>query len=63
MRDTVLYTSMSLDGYLADENGGVNWLVGDGSDPQNPGSYEDFFKSIDTIILGNTTYEQITKEL
>lgn len=63
MRDTVLYTSMSLDGYLADENSGVNWLVGDGSDPQNPGSYEDFFKSIDTIILGNTTYEQITKEL
>lgn len=44
MRDTVLYISMSLDGYLADENGGVDWLVGDGSDPQNPGSYEDFLK-------------------
>ena len=28
MRKTVLYIAMSLDGYIADENGGVGWLEG-----------------------------------
>lgn len=26
MRKTILYIAMSLDGYIADENGGVGWL-------------------------------------
>ena len=28
MRKTVLYIAMSLDGYIADENGDVGWLEG-----------------------------------
>ena len=31
MGKTVLYLAMSVDGYIADEQGGVGWLTGDGS--------------------------------
>ena len=37
MRRIVLYIAMSLDGYIADRDGGVAWLAGDGSSPDHPG--------------------------
>ncbi len=63
MRKIHIYVAMSLDGYLADSNGGVSFLEGDGSDKDNAGSYPSFIESVDTIILGNTTYKQIVEEL
>ncbi len=63
MRKIVLYIAMSLDGYIADTHGGVGWLGGDGSDADNPGSYPSFIESVDTVILGFRTYNQIVTEL
>ena len=63
MRKIVLYIAMSLDGYIADEKNGVEWLGGDNSDPENMGSYEKFIDTIDTVILGHKTYHQIVTEL
>ncbi len=63
MRKIKLYIAMSLDGYVADTNGGVSFLVGDGSDIENFGSYPEFIETIDTVILGYSTYEQITTVL
>lgn len=54
---------MSLDGYIADSNGGVDFFCGDGSDPQNVGSYPRFIETVDTVIMGFTTYHQIITEL
>ena len=36
MRKVILYIAMSLDGYIADKQGGVGWLGGDGSDVNSP---------------------------
>ena len=53
---------MSLDGYIADEHGGVGWLYGNSPD-EGEGSYESFAAGVDTIIMGRRTYEQVTTEL
>ena len=63
MRKIILYIAMSLDGYIADTDGGVAWLGGDGSDKENAGSYPAFIETIDTIILGYKTYHQVVTEL
>jgi len=58
-RKVVLYISMSLDGYIARKNGEVDWLDGDGSEPNIDYGYDKFINSIDTVIMGRKTYEQI----
>ena len=63
MRKVVLFIAMSLDSYIADVNGGVAWLAGDGSDCQNAGSYPEFIETVDTILWGYKTYHQVVAEL
>lgn len=63
MGKTVLYLAMSLDGYIADARGGVDWLAGDGSQPDAPGSYPAFLDTVDVIVMGWTTYHQLVTEL
>lgn len=54
---------MSLDGYIADRNGNVDWLNGQDSDAENVDTYSAFVKDIDTVVIGWKTYHQITREL
>ena len=63
MGQIVLYLAISVDGYLADERGGVGWLGGDGSEPDAPGSYPAFLNTVDAIVMGWTTYHQLVTEL
>lgn len=62
MRKVWLFIAMSLDGYIADSNGGVDWLGGQGND-EAIDTYSDFVKGIDTIVMGWNTYHQITTKL
>lgn len=61
-RKIILYISTSIDGYIADKNGSVNWL-NDIEIKEEDQSYEDFYKNIDTVVLGRKTYNQIINEL
>lgn len=63
MRKIVLFIAMSLDGYIADINGGVDWLSGHGSNEENIDAYSEFIKDIDTVIMGWKTYHQVKTEL
>jgi len=54
MRKTVLFIASSLDGYIAKTNGSVDWLPVNGSS-----GYNEFYKSIDTVIMGKKTYDQV----
>lgn len=58
-RKVILYIAVSLDNYIARDNGDVDWLVGDGSNPNVDNGYEGFYKNIDTVIMGKTTYDQV----
>ena len=50
---------MSLDGYIARKNGDIDWLAGDGSEPDADLGYDEFYESIDTVIMGRKTYDQV----
>ena len=63
MRKVVLFIAMSLDGYIADRYGKVDWLTGQDNDVETADSYTDFEKSIDTVIMGWKTYHQVATEL
>ncbi len=63
MRKTVLYIAMSLDGYIADQNGKVDWLSGQEAQEDAVDSYQSFIQEVDTIIMGWNTYHQIVSEL
>jgi dihydrofolate reductase len=59
-RQVILYAAVSLDGFIADSEGKVEWL----SDPalrieQEEFGYAEFYDSIDTTLMGYKTYEDI----
>ena len=62
MRKAVAYLAVSLDGYIADADGGVGWL-GAFADEQEDRGYEAFVQSVDTVVMGGRTYRQVAEEL
>ncbi len=52
MKKISLFTAMSLDGYIADRKGSVDWLGGQGNDEDNKDVYSEFVKDMDTVIMG-----------
>ena len=56
----ILYIACSLDGYIADKNGGIDFLSETTLEAMG---YDAFYDTIRTIIMGNTTYRQLTTEL
>ena len=62
-RKIILYIAQSLDGYIADQNGSVDWIAGNVEPYESDYGYEDFTQSIDTVICGGVTYREIRDEL
>ncbi len=62
-RKVILYISQSLDGFIADSKGSVDWILGNNEDYDSDYGYETFIKDIDTVIIGANTYKQIKNEL
>ena len=54
MRKIILYIACSLDGYIARSDGSVDWLFTD----QDYG-YTGFLGSVDTVVMGRKTYDQV----
>ncbi|MGN7386696.1 dihydrofolate reductase family protein [Sporosarcina sp. SAFN-015] len=58
-RKLVLYIAMSLDGYIATEDESLDWLFNVEGEGDN--GYLEFYETVDTILMGNKTYEWIKK--
>ncbi|MDA0741106.1 MAG: dihydrofolate reductase family protein [Bacteroidetes bacterium] len=60
MPKAILYTAVTLDGYIADSNGGIDFL-----DhplfrlPDEDYGYNAFYESVDAVIMGHNTFEKI----
>lgn len=63
MRQVVLFIAMSLDGYIASPDGGIDWLGGERAQENVAGSYERFIAGVSDIVMGYNTYRQLTTEL
>jgi dihydrofolate reductase len=55
----IIYIAVSLDGYIASEDGGIEWLMDipnpDGSDY----GFGEFMEAIDAVVMGRNTFEQV----
>ena len=57
MRASV-YIATSLDGFIAREDGGIDWLPGGGdAEGAEDYGYQEFIESVDAIVMGRNTYE------
>lgn len=54
----VFYGAISLDGYLARENHALDWLFG--TEGEEETGYQEFYESVDIILMGRNTYDQIS---
>ena len=53
------YFAISLDGFIADAEGGVGWLEAPTAGLKNDTSFADFMGQIDAMIMGRNTFQQV----
>lgn len=57
-----LYIATSVDGYIADVEGSVDWLEefhSESATDEDVEGFSDFFETVDCLVMGATTYEQV----
>jgi dihydrofolate reductase len=54
-----VFIATSSDGYIADKNGGLDWLNTVPNPENNDMGYEEFNRGIDALIMGRKTFETV----
>ena len=54
-----LYIACSLDGFIAREDGSIDWLNEYDNNVKTDYGYSEFYVSIGTVLMGRKTYEQV----
>jgi len=55
----VVFIATSIDGRIADRNGGLDWLNSIPNPDQNDMGYKAFIQNVDAIVMGRTTFETV----
>lgn len=58
---TQYYVAASIDGFIADREGSLDWLMQFGTD-EFQGDYEAFLADIGVVVMGSATYEWLLAE-
>ncbi|SCY07451.1 dihydrofolate reductase family protein [Desulfoluna spongiiphila] len=56
---TIVYLGISLDGYIADRDGGLDWLQSVPNPDNLDFGWADFMDRIDAIVMGRKTFEAV----
>ena len=54
-----VFIATSLDGYIADKNGGIDWLHAIPNPDNDDMGYSAFMSEIDALVMGRTTFETV----
>jgi dihydrofolate reductase len=54
-----LYIATTLDGFIAREDGSLDWLMSLSNPKEIDHGYEAFFETIDIVVMGRKTYEEV----
>ncbi|GEK59538.1 dihydrofolate reductase family protein [Marinococcus halophilus] len=57
MKPVILFIAASLDGYIADEKGNIDWLTK--AEGKGDNGYDEMYRRVDTVIMGRKTYEHV----
>jgi len=56
---TQYYTASSIDGFIADPDNSLSWLLSRDIDPHGPQHYEQFIADVGALCMGATTYQWV----
>lgn len=62
MTRTIYYTATSLDGFIADPEESLGWLLSRHSDEDGPMGYRRFIAGIGALAMGATTYRWVQRQ-
>lgn len=54
-----VYIAASIDGFIAEKDGGLDWLVNIPNPDNSDYGFNDFINRIDAIIMGRNTYDKV----
>ncbi len=54
-----VYIATSIDGFIADKDGGLDWLMETPNPEKSDFGFSDFLKKVDGIIMGRNTFEKV----
>lgn len=60
MKKIKLYIAASIDGYIASPGGDMDWLLEFPITSKENYGYDDFYETVDTVIMGGRTYREIS---
>ena len=54
-----VFVGTSLDGFIARENGDLDWLIGSDESAGSNHGFNEFFDTVDVLVMGRKTYEKV----
>lgn len=58
-KKNIVFIATSIDGYIADKNGGLDWLNSVPNPNNDDMGYVEFTNGIDALVMGRTTFETV----